>query len=161
VRNRQPILGVRGIDAAPPQDMYFKGALMINTLRSVINNDSRWFSLLHNFYQHFKYQTILTEDVVNYWNQATGMNLTPIFDQYLRHTALPVLQLRFDPAAGTVVYRWQADEAAFAMPIGVGNPAHWTVITPVTTTWKTLKTTLTPDQFQVPTDLYFVKVDRN
>ncbi|HXR98328.1 MAG TPA: M1 family metallopeptidase [Terriglobales bacterium] len=161
VRNRQPILGVRGIDAEPPQDMYFKGALMINTLRSVINNDSRWFSLLHNFYQHFKYQTILTEDVVNYWNQATGMNLTPIFDQYLRHTALPVLQLRFDGAAGTVAYRWQADEAGFAMPIRVGDPAHWSLITPVTTAWKTLKTTLAPDQFQVPTDLYFIKVDRN
>ena len=41
----------------------------------------------------------MTEDVVAYFNQQTGTNLTPIFDQYLRHRAIPVLELRFD--AGT------------------------------------------------------------
>ncbi len=47
----------------PPQDQYFKGALFINTLRSIVNDDTRWFSLIHDFYQHFKYQNIMTEDV--------------------------------------------------------------------------------------------------
>ena len=31
----------------------------------------------------------MTEDVVAYFNRKTGMNLTPIFDQYLRHAAIP------------------------------------------------------------------------
>ena len=57
----------------------------------------RWWALLHGFYQHFKYQNIMTEDVVGYFNQQTGMNLTPIFNQYLRHAALPVLELQWDP----------------------------------------------------------------
>jgi len=89
VRNQQPIIPQRGINATPPQDMYFKGALFLNTLRSVVNDDARWWALLKEFYQHFKYQTIMTEDIVVWFNQKTKMNLTPIFDQYLRHTAIP------------------------------------------------------------------------
>ena len=102
----------RGVNQEPPEDQYFKGALMINTLRSVVDDDTKWFALLHDFYQHFKYQNIMTEDVVQYFNEKLGMNLTPIFDEYLRHAALPVLELKFDEAAGTVSYRWKADEAA-------------------------------------------------
>ena len=46
---------------------------MLNTLRSVIDDDPRWFALLHDFYQHFKYQNIMTEDVVAWFNQQTGL----------------------------------------------------------------------------------------
>jgi aminopeptidase N len=69
-------------------DQYFKGTLFLNTLRSAVNDDKKWFALLHDFLQHFKYQDIMTEDVVAYFNQYTKMDLTPIFDQYLRHTGI-------------------------------------------------------------------------
>ncbi len=85
--------------ASPPIDQYFKAALMINTLRSIVNDDDRWWALLHDFYQHFKYQNIMTEDVVEYFNHETGKNLTPFFNQYLRHTAIPTLELKFDEPA--------------------------------------------------------------
>ncbi len=39
VQNRAPIITQRGINGTPPQDEYFKGALFINTLRSIVNND--------------------------------------------------------------------------------------------------------------------------
>jgi hypothetical protein len=86
------------------------------------------------------------------------MNLTPIFDQYLRHTALPVLELKFD-TPGTVGYRWQVDEAGFAMPVRVGSKDRWKIIQP-TTEWKTLASPLGKDDFQVATDLYFVTVNK-
>jgi aminopeptidase N len=159
VRNQQPIVTERGINREPPQDMYFKGALFLNTLRSVVNDDKRWFALIHDVFQHFKYQNIMTEDIVAYFNQKTGMNLTPVFDQYLRHTALPVLELKFDDAAGTVSYRWQADEPAFAMPVRVGAKDKWQIVQP-TTEWKSMKTALKKDDFAVATDLYFVNVTK-
>jgi aminopeptidase N len=155
VRNQQPIIASRGVNATPPQDMYFKGALFINTLRSVVNDDKKWWALLHDFYQHFRYQTIMTEDIVAYFIQHTGMKLTPIFDQYLRHTALPTLELKFED--GTVSYRWQADEPKFAMPVQVGTKDHWEIIHP-TTEWKSMKTGLKREEFDVATDLYYVEV---
>jgi aminopeptidase N len=159
VQNRAPIITQRGINGTPPQDEYFKGALFINTLRSIVNDDDRWWKLIHDFYQHFKYQNIMTEDVVAYFNQQTGMNLTPIFDQYLRHTEIPTLELKCKPEEKTVSYRWKVDEPAFAMPIRVGQKENWQTITP-TTEWKTMPTTLSKDDFDVATDLYFVNVSK-
>jgi len=159
VRNRQPIIAPRGINAEPPQDMYFKGALFINTLRSIVDDDKRWWTLLHDFYQHFKYQNIMTEDVVAYFNQQTGRDLTPIFDQYLRHTALPTLELKFDESNGTVAYRWQVDEPKFAMPVRVSAKNGWQIIQP-TSEWQTMKSEIRKDEFAAATDLYFVNVSK-
>ena len=159
VRNRQPIVGERGVNADPPQDQYFKGALMINTLRHLIDDDSAWFLELRDFYDHFKYQNITTEQVVAWWSAAFHQNLTPFFNQYLRHTAIPCLELNFDQATGTVLYKWQADEPGFAMPVRVGDPSHWQTLYP-TLQWQVLKTPLTKDQFQVATDLFYVNVSK-
>jgi hypothetical protein len=155
VQNRAPIIGAHGIHREPPQDQYFKGTLFLNTLRSVINDDKKWFRLIHDVYDHFKYQNIMTEDMVKFFNEKTGMNLTPIFDQYLRHSALPTLELKFDEANGTVSYRWDADEKAFAMPIRVGRIGQWQIIQP-SAEWKTLQSPLKKKEFEVATDLYYV-----
>jgi aminopeptidase N len=157
VQNRAPIITERGRHRTPPQDMYFKGALFLNTLRSVINDDGQWWKLIHDVYQHFKYQNIMTEDMVQFFNQRSGKNLTPIFDEYLRHAALPTLELKFEDTAHSVSYRWKADEAAFAMPIRVGSPEHWQIIQP-TAQWQTMPTALQRDAFNVATDLYYVDV---
>ena len=101
----------------------------------------------------------MTEDIVAYFNKKTGMNLTPIFDQYLRRTALPTLELKFEGAQGTVAYRWIADEPGFQMPVRVGTRDHWQIIQP-TAEWKSLKTPLKPEQFEVATDLYYVNVSK-
>jgi aminopeptidase N len=157
VKNLQPIVSARGVNSTPPEDQYFKGALFINTLRSVVNDDARWWALLHGFYQHFQYQNILTEDVVAYFNQETGMNLTPVFDQYLRHAALPVLDLQRSPEG--VRYRWEADAPGFAMPVMVGGKEHRQMIHP-TTTWQTMPTSQVKDDFEVATDLFYITVNK-
>jgi len=159
VKNEEPIITARGVNGEPPQDQYFKGALFINTLRSVVNDDRRWWKLLHNFYQHFKYQNIMTEDVERYFDQQTGMNLTPIFEQYLRHTAIPTLELKFDDSKGSVAYRWKADEPQFQMPVRVGKKDNWQIIH-ATTDWQTMATSLKTDEFDVATDLYYVNVSK-
>src|SRR5206468_9812636 len=100
VQNRTPIITPHGIHREPPQDMYFKGALFINTLRSIVDDDAKWWSLVHDMFQRFKYRNIMTEDIVQFFNERMGQNLTPIFDQYLRHTTLPTLALNFDESQG-------------------------------------------------------------
>src|SRR5258705_5014459 len=102
----------------------------------------------------------MTEDIVAYFNQKTGMNLTPIFDQYLRHTAIPVLELIFDDTRKAVGYRWQADESGFAMPVRIGTKDHWQIIQPKME-WQKLKTELKKEDFQVATDLYYVDVKKS
>jgi len=124
----------------------------------VIGDDKKWFADIHDFYQEFKYRNIMTEDVETWWDKRTGMNLTPFFDEYLRHADLPVLELKFDAPKKTVEYRWKADENAFAMSIEVGDAARWTLVQPVTGEWKTMPWTGTKDDFAVASDLYYVNV---
>ncbi|MDQ2833165.1 MAG: M1 family metallopeptidase [Acidobacteriota bacterium] len=158
VKNDRPIISARNANAEPPQDQYFKGALFINTLRSIVNDDTHWWAMVRGFYQTYKYQNIMTEDVVQYFNEQTGMMLTPIFDQYLRHTAIPTLELKFD-RAGEVSYRWKVDEKDFRMPVRVGLREHWEIIRP-TTEWQSMKTPLDRDRFDVATDLYYINVEK-
>jgi aminopeptidase N len=159
VKNTAPIIAEHGINAEPPQDQYFKGALFLNTLRSVVNDDPRWFKLIHDLYQHFKYKNIMTEDIVEFFNQKTGKDWTPIFNQYLRHTAIPTLELKFNEAEGTVAYRWKVDEPGFAMDVRVRKKDNWQVIR-ATTDWQTMKTPLGKDSFDVATDLYYINVEK-
>jgi aminopeptidase N len=159
VQNRQPIITQRGVHQAPPGDQYFKGALFLHTLRSVMNDDAKWWALVRETYDTFKYKNIMTEDIVALFNERFGRDLTPIFNQYLRRVDLPVLELAFDDANETVRYRWRAEEPGFNMPIKVGQKDAWQVITP-TAEWQTLATPLKQNNFEVATELFYVDVEK-
>ena len=157
IANKEPIIVQRGIARDPNQDMYFKGALFLHTLRSVVNDDGKWFKLLRDLYAEFKYKNSFTEEIVAFVNRQLGQDLTPVFDQYLRRTDLPVLELTFNEQDKTVSYRWNAAERGFAMPIRVGDAARWQTIRP-SSDWQSMPWTAARDQFKVATDLYYVNV---
>ena len=157
VRNTEPIITQRGIHRSPSQDQYFKGALFLHTLRSVVNDDARWWGTVRDVYQKFKYQNIMTEDLVQFMNARLGMNLTPLFNQYLRRSRIPTLELVVNDSQKTVAYRWNADERDFAMPIRVGMPGKWQTIAPIAD-WKIMPTEFAKEQFEVATDLYYINV---
>ncbi len=159
VRNLEPIITQRGIHRTPPGDQYFKGALFLHTLRSVVGDDARWWGLVRGIYQHFKYRNIMSEDLVRFVNAQLGQDLTPLFDQYLRRAAIPTLELTFNASDSSVSYRWKADERAFAMPVRVGSADQWQLIHP-TTDWKSMPNRMPKEAFEVATDLYYVNVSK-
>lgn len=120
IANDRPIIGKYGVNHEGSGDMYYKGANMLNTLRSVINNDEKWWSLLKEFHKTFKYQTIHANDVINFYNSRTELDLKPIFDQYLNYISIPELQLKFDKNK-TLYLRWKTDVENFKMPIDFQN----------------------------------------
>lgn len=132
---------------------------MLHTLRGVVNDDERWFTLLRAVYQRFKYRNILTEDLVGFINGRLGQDLSPIFDQYLRRTALPTLELAFNERDHTLAYRWKADERGFAMPIDVGGAGRTWRLRP-TTDWAVVPNSIGRDDFQVATDRFYVNVSK-
>jgi hypothetical protein len=44
------VIAEEGIHATPPVDQYKKGALFLNTVRSIVNDDAVWFKLLHDYH---------------------------------------------------------------------------------------------------------------
>ena len=120
--------------------MYFKGALFLNTLRSVVNDDTQWWKLLRDMLQHFKYQNIMTEDIVRFFNEQTGKDLTPIFDQYLRHAALPTLELTFNDADKHGVVPLEGGRAGVRDADARRQGRRRGSIIQPTTEWKTMPT---------------------
>ncbi|HNP33901.1 MAG TPA: M1 family metallopeptidase [Flavobacterium sp.] len=136
VDNDRPIIGPYGVNKEGSGDMYDKGALFLNTLRHVVNNDVKWWKMFLKYSQTFHNKIIDNDTVIAFFNAEFGMNLTPVFDQYLKHTAIPNLELRI--SKGKLEYRWKVDENKFAMPVDVNIKGKKTRIYP-TTNWTTSK----------------------
>jgi aminopeptidase N len=115
--NMKPVIGVFGVNKPGSGDMYYKGAAMLNTLRHVINDDAKWWDLMLNYSLTYKKEIIDTETVIKYFNTKSGMNLTPIFDQYLRYKNIPKLEVKLKK--NKLEYRWITDIKNFAMPVGL------------------------------------------
>jgi hypothetical protein len=158
VGNRAPIIGPTGVNHWPTQDQYFKGALFMNTLRHVVDDDEAWWALVREYADFFKYQNIWTTDVINFFNARLEKDFRPIFQQYLYYPSLPVLQVRFEE--DTVSYRWRADVEDFDMPLKVRANGTVHTIHP-TTEWQseTLDGARAGD-WQPATDLFYIEVER-
>jgi aminopeptidase N len=118
VENQKPIVGQFGVNFKPKStDMYYKGALMLNTIRHIINDDEKWWKLLLDYSNHFKHQIIEARDVIDFFTQESGINLRPVFEQYLYYKQLP--QLHIEPTKKGFIYYWKTDVKNFEMPVEV------------------------------------------
>ncbi|TRO65342.1 M1 family metallopeptidase [Christiangramia sabulilitoris] len=117
ISNQRKIIGDYGVNAEGSSDMYYKGSNLLNMIRSIYDNDELWWKTLRDYTETFKHRTITTEDTEEFFDMATEVDLKPVFDQYLRHASLPVLQLR--QADDQILYRWKADVLSFKMPVDV------------------------------------------
>lgn len=115
IANQKPVIGQFGVNfKTGNSDMYFKGALMLNTIRHIINDDTKWWAMLKKYAETFRHKIIESKDVVAFFSKESGLNLSPVFDQYLKHKAFPELELKFNE--GTFDFRWKTDVENFKMP---------------------------------------------
>jgi aminopeptidase N len=158
VGNREPVIGPTGVNHWPTQDQYFKGALFLNTLRHVVDDDAVWWTLLQDYADHFKHRNIWTQDVINFFNARLGRDLRPVFHQYLYYPTLPVLELR--PEADRMTFRWRADVEDFDMPVKVRVEGEIRTLFP-TTGWSGTPLEATrPEDWEPATDLFYIDVER-
>lgn len=115
VSNRSPIIGYYGVNDKGSTDMYYKGALLLNTLRHIVNDDQKWWKLLLKYSETYRHKIIDTQTVITFFNTETGRNLTPVFEQYLRYKNIPELEVAVKNKE--VKFRWITDVPDFKMPI--------------------------------------------
>ena len=153
VRNDRPIVAPYGVNAEGSGDMYYKGGNMLHTIRQIVNDDAKWRDILRGLQKTFWHQTVTGQQVEHYISRQAGMDLGPVFDEYLNTTMIPTLEYRF--AGRTVSYRWADVVPGFAMPVKVTlAPDRYTFIHP-TAQWQTAPTTLAaPADFKVDENFY-------
>jgi aminopeptidase N len=133
IENKFPIIQYYGVNRGPEgTDEYYKGGNMIHTIRQVIHNDDIFRKIMRGLNQNFYHQTVTALDIQQYINKMSGIDFTPVFNQYLRSVSLPVLEYKFEDK--TLLYRWGNCDPGFDMPVRVDvNGEHW--LRP-TTDWK-------------------------
>jgi aminopeptidase N len=164
VRNAEPIIGTYNVQKEGSGDMYDKGQLVLNTLRSVIGADSLWFSILRGLQSTYAYSTITTDSIVGFVNRKTGKDFSYFFEQYLKHPAPPRLEVitRKKGEKVTARYRWAAEVSGFHMPILAGvREGEYSWITP-TTDWQTKELENgRPEEFRVADRLFYIDFKLN
>ncbi|MGN8072178.1 M1 family metallopeptidase [Mucilaginibacter sp. 22184] len=131
ISNDSPIVGVYNVNKEGSGDMYPKGAVLLNMVRTIINDDEKWRGILRGLNKTFYHQTVTYDQVVNYITEQSGKKLLPVFDQYLHYKNLPTLE--FAIRDGKLLSRWIADATGFTMPVLVRvKGGEYQFITPTT-----------------------------
>jgi aminopeptidase N len=128
IQNDRPIIGVYGSNRTGSGDMYPKGGNMLHTIRHVINDDTKWLAIMRGLNADFWHQTVSTEQVETYISKKAGMDLSRVFDQYLRKTEIPLLKYKVN--GKTLSFNYERVVKGFAMPIRVAINGREVAITP-------------------------------
>jgi len=155
IRNDRPVIGTYGTNRQGSGDMYPKGGNMLHTIRHLINDDAKWLSILRGLNADFWHQTVTTQQIESYLTKNAGIDLSKVFDQYLRTTMIPAFEYRI--TGDTLSYRWADVVPGFDMPIRVTlDWPTWSLVRP-TSSWQTARVRLAnPSDFKVDQNFYVV-----
>nr|WP_299203076.1 M1 family metallopeptidase [uncultured Brumimicrobium sp.] len=156
ISNKEPIIGDYGVNKEGSVDMYYKGANLLNTVRSIINDDEKWWSLLKSFSETFKHKITNTEEVIAFFENGTDVSLTPVFEEYLYYAALPTLQMKKEK--GNIYYRWASSVTDFEMPIDLIVKEKTQRIYP-NQNWQKLKKVRSLKKVKVDVDRFYVHME--
>jgi aminopeptidase N len=117
ISNKKPIIGEYDVNREGSGDMYSKGANLLHTIRQLTNNDELWRQTLRGLNEEFYHSTVTTKEIEEYISKSIGMDLSKVFDQYLRDYRIPIFE--YDINNGELSYRWNNVIDGFDMPVEV------------------------------------------
>jgi len=136
IQNQKPMIGTYGVnDESYPIDVYYKGASILNTLRTILNDDDRWRAYLRKANETFYHKTITTEELESFTSEFLTLGLDNFYDQYLRDPRVPTLEYYMKD--GSINYRWINCISSFDMPVDIISEGEAFRIFP-STEWKNI-----------------------
>jgi aminopeptidase N len=150
INNKRPLVGPSDVSYWDYEDVdvYNKGALILHTIRNIINDSTLFFDILQTFYrEHAALSHVTTADFKELVERKTGKDWDIFFEAYLYRREVPVLHWYFGyyeigPDEGGsqkskvpfVVAKWSNVPDGFVMPVTLdGNNCAGSVTIEVTT----------------------------
>ena len=157
IRNDAPIVGPYNVNKEGSGDMYYKGGNLLNMVRTIIDDDTKWRAILRGLNKTFYHQTVTYNQIVDYITDQSGKNLRPVFDQYLHYKHIPILNFMF--TEGKLYCRWLADVNNFKMPVKVRvKGGEYQFINPGTNFTPIEIKGLTKENLEVDTFNYYIAI---
>nr|WP_315163616.1 M1 family metallopeptidase [uncultured Flavobacterium sp.] len=151
IKNDKPIIGNYNVNNEGSGDMYPKGGNMLHTLRQIVNDDEKWRSILRGLNSTFYHQTVTTKQIEDYLSQQVGIDLSTVFNQYLRDTRIPTLEYFFKD--NQVGYRWTNCVLGFNMPVKVTLNGKEELLQPETE-WKSVPVISKNSKLEIDKNFY-------
>ena len=117
IQNDKPVIGIYNVNHEGSGDMYYKGGNMLHTIRQIVNDDEKWREILRGLNKDFYHQVVKGSQIENYIIEKTGINLKPVFDQYLRDIRIPVFE--YSLKGNKLSFRWNNCIPGFTMPLKI------------------------------------------
>ena len=125
IKNDKAIIGDYNVNNTGSSDMYYKAANLIHMLRQLTDDDSKWRMILRKLNNNFFHKVVTTHEIEKFLSDEIGLDLKPLFNQYLRDTRIPVFEYKI--LEGKMYYRWTNVVKNFKMPIEIiiDNSKNW------------------------------------
>ena len=117
IRNDKPIIGFYNVNNEGSGDMYYKGGNMLHTIRQIVNDDEKFRGILRGLNRDFYHQVVKGSQIENYMSEKTGINLRPVFDQYLRDIRIPLFE--YSVKGKDLTFRWNDCVQGFNMSLKI------------------------------------------
>ncbi|MDI9319673.1 MAG: M1 family metallopeptidase [Phycisphaerales bacterium] len=117
ISNDRPVIGNYGVSDAGSGDKYDKASALVHSIRLLMNDDDQFRAMLHKMNDTFYHKQITSKQMEEFIIGFSGLQLQPIFDQYLRTTMIPELQWR--RKGKMLEYRLSNVVEGFELPIPI------------------------------------------
>ena len=133
INNKLPVVGPTDVSYwdSGDNDVYNKGAMILHTMRNIINDSTLFFEILQTFYsEHAAKSHVTSSDFIELVERKTGKDWSQFFKVYLYQREVPVLQICYctyntdqvpvvtDSGSATyIAARWINVPEGFIMPV--------------------------------------------
>lgn len=152
INNDKPLIGTYNMNKGGSGDIYYKGANMLHTIRTIVNNDTLWRNTLRGLNKDFYHQTVSSKQVEEYLQEKLKLDLKGFFDQYLRETSIPKFEYILEK--NTLRYRFTNTVDHFKLPVRIFLDGIEVEIN-VTTQWQETSVPQDGMEIFVPKGYYF------
>jgi aminopeptidase N len=133
INNDIPVIGLYDVREEGSGDMYNKGSQVIHMIRQLMSDDEKFRLLLRDISKTFYHRIITTKEFEDYLILKSGIDLKPLFEQYLRTTQIPKLEYRF--IKNKLSFRYVNCINGFNMPLKIKTDKEFWI--KPNTSWQT------------------------
>lgn len=157
VLNDKPLQGDYNVNKEGSGDMYNKGGILHHMIRTMIDDDEKWRDILRGLNRKFYHKQVDYNDIVTYINEQSNIDLGKVFEQYVQHKSIPILELQWND--GKLYGRWITEVQNFKMPIHIGIKEQKPTLHYLDNKFKEIKTEgVTRENLTIDTYNYYIGV---
>jgi len=120
-------------------------------LQTLLDSQSAELRKLRGLNEEFYHKVVKGSQIEDYLSEKTGINLKPVFDQYLRDTRIPVFE--FYVKGSELTFRWTNCVNGFDMPLKIWVSGKAMLIYP-RTMFNTIKLNGENEEIKIDPEFY-------